>query len=137
MKMLEDLAEVVRLFDKLPKDGKVSATMYADAAKAQIAASNFFTAHHATITDMAKEVAILRIKAAGTLANNLCPDHRDKQVGKSCLACRIEQLEKAAKQLAALEQAMETAPHDMKLVVNYLSARAAEIMRERSIPEGE
>ena len=55
-KILEDLAEVVRLFDKLPKDGKVSATMYADAVKAQIAASNFFTAHHATITDMAKRL---------------------------------------------------------------------------------
>ena len=63
-KMLEDLAEVVRLFDKLPKDGKVSATMYADAAKAQIAASNFFTAHHATITDMAKRLEAAERDAA-------------------------------------------------------------------------
>lgn len=37
---------------------------------------------------------ILKAKATNTLANNLCPDHRDKQVGKSCLACRIEELEK-------------------------------------------
>lgn len=23
----------------------------------------------------------------------LCPDHRDKQTGKSCLACRVDELE--------------------------------------------
>ena len=28
-------------------------------------------------------------------ARPLCPDHRDKQRGKSCLACRIETLERA------------------------------------------
>ena len=60
-----------------------------------------YNTHHATITDMAKEVAILRIKASGTLANNLCPDHRDKQVGKPCLACEIE---KMAKRLEAAER---------------------------------
>lgn len=42
---------------------------------------------------VAKLVAILVVRARGTLANNLCPDHRDKQAGKPCLACRIEQLE--------------------------------------------
>lgn len=29
-------------------------------------------------------------KAAHSLANNLCPDHRDKQQGKPCLACEVE-----------------------------------------------
>jgi hypothetical protein len=29
----------------------------------------------------------------------LCPDHRDKQTGKTCLACRIEKLERCVKQL--------------------------------------
>lgn len=39
-----------------------------------------------------RELAILRIKAAHSLANNLCADHRDKQQEKPCLACTIEQL---------------------------------------------
>lgn len=36
---------------------------------------------------------ILELKCAASLANNLCPDHRDKQLGKPCLACTIEHLE--------------------------------------------
>ena len=44
---------------------------------------------------------ILEIKNASSLANNLCPDHRDKQTGKSCLACEIEHLTAlASKQMA-------------------------------------
>lgn len=27
------------------------------------------------------------------MANNLCSDHRDKQQGQTCLACRIEHLQ--------------------------------------------
>lgn len=46
----------------------------------------------------ANEVKILRAKTSGTLANNLCSDHRDKQVGKPCLACEIEHLEKVSAQ---------------------------------------
>lgn len=34
----------------------------------------------------------LQRKAATSLANNLCPDHRDKQEGKPCLACENERL---------------------------------------------
>ena len=34
----------------------------------------------------------LQRKAATSLANNLCPDHRDKQEGKPCLACGIDRL---------------------------------------------
>lgn len=41
----------------------------------------------------AKEMRVLEIKANHTLANNLCPDHRDKQAGKPCLACEIERLQ--------------------------------------------
>lgn len=40
------------------------------------------------------EVERLTVKCRGTLANNLCSDHRDKQVGKPCLACTIETLER-------------------------------------------
>lgn len=50
---------------------------------------------------LAGEVDILRkrtfaaeAKAAHSLANNLCPDHRDKQQGKPCLACEIERLQR-------------------------------------------
>ncbi len=48
-----------------------------------------------------QEVIKLRIKCAGSLANNLCPDHRDKQRGKPCLACEIESQQK---RIAALER---------------------------------
>lgn len=41
-----------------------------------------------------KEIKILELKNRTSLANNLCPDHRDKQAGKPCLACEIERLEK-------------------------------------------
>jgi hypothetical protein len=47
----------------------------------------------AALLRLARENRILDIKNAGTLANNLCPDHRDKQAGKICLACTIERAE--------------------------------------------
>jgi len=37
-----------------------------------------------------KENKRLTLKCRNSLANNLCPDHHDKQAGKSCLACEIE-----------------------------------------------
>lgn len=46
----------------------------------------------AEIERLSKENKILSLKNSGTLANNLCPDHRDKQAGKPCLACEIESL---------------------------------------------
>jgi len=44
------------------------------------------------IERLSKALRIAELKASGTLANNLCPDHRDKQVGKPCLACEIQWL---------------------------------------------
>lgn len=41
-----------------------------------------------------KRAKILEKQLEGSLANNLCPDHRDKQYGKPCLACTIETLER-------------------------------------------
>ncbi len=41
-----------------------------------------------------RQIAILEAKNKGTLANSLCPDCRDKQVGKPCLGCTIQTLEK-------------------------------------------
>ena len=40
--------------------------------------------------DLKGNAEILKKKNATSLSNNLCPDHRDKQVGKPCLACTIE-----------------------------------------------
>lgn len=39
-----------------------------------------------------RDLRIAEAKNKGSLANNLCPDHRDKQQGKPCLACEIERL---------------------------------------------
>ena len=47
----------------------------------------------AHLLSQAAELKILRVKCSGTLANNLCQDHRDKQVGNPCLACTIEKLQ--------------------------------------------
>jgi hypothetical protein len=60
MTMLEDLREVVRLFDKLPKDGNVTPSMYADAAQAAIAAVNFFRTHAAQIEQDARDAELWR-----------------------------------------------------------------------------
>ncbi len=47
------------------------------------------------IDRLTKENKILTLKCASSLANNLCPDHRDKQAGKPCLACEIDRLKAA------------------------------------------
>jgi hypothetical protein len=91
--------------------------------------NNEVRTHHATIQQNAEEVKILRIKAAGTLANNLCPDHRDKQVGKPCLACEIEKLEKAALRLRALEQAMDSEVF-LTGALDRVHTKADELLRE-------
>lgn len=43
---------------------------------------------------LTRMVRIAEAKNQNSLANNLCPDHRDKQQGKPCLACEIERLRK-------------------------------------------
>lgn len=44
--------------------------------------------------ELLRKIATLELKNRSSLANNLCPDHRDKQADKHCLACEIERLEK-------------------------------------------
>lgn len=58
----------------------------------------------ARIADLEKQLAVMTLKANASLANNLCPDHRDKQTGKPCLACEVEKLEK---QLAEKDKEIE------------------------------
>lgn len=55
----------------------------------------------ARIAELEKENKVLRLKSSASLANNLCPDHRDKQKGKPCLACGIEHRDA---RIAELEQ---------------------------------
>lgn len=61
-----------------------------------------------------RRIKMLELKASNSLANNLCPDHRDKQVGKSCLACTIEQKDAEIARLRdALKPFAVAAPHIM------------------------
>jgi hypothetical protein len=48
---------------------------------------------NAKVVALEAENRILTVKTTNSLANNLCPDHRDKQAMKPCLACTIEKLE--------------------------------------------
>jgi len=58
--------------------------------------------------DPEKEIAILRLKNKTSLANNLCPDCRDKQTFKSCLSCENQKLRSDKQTLVdALEEAIE------------------------------
>jgi len=69
-----------------------------------------FTADLETAADeierLQRENRVLQLKAGCSLANNLCPDHRDKQAGKSCLACEIE------RQQRELDRVMRARPDD-------------------------
>lgn len=58
------------------------------------------------IAQLTRENKVLEKKNAGTLANNLCPDHRDKQTGKPCLACTIEQLTREKEELVQAGRAL-------------------------------
>ena len=74
----------------------------------------------ARVQELERENAILEIKNRGTLANNLCPDHRDKQTGKPCLACTIETLtrkkDRAESELAAIKKRIaETATATLRI----------------------
>ena len=54
---------------------------------------------YAEIDRLKAENKKLTIKTSNSLANNLCPDHRDKQAGKPCLACEIDRLRARVKEL--------------------------------------
>ena len=49
--------------------------------------------------ELERKLKISELKNAASLANNLCPDHRDKQAGETCLACQIERFEAKAERL--------------------------------------
>lgn len=45
------------------------------------------------------ELTQLRLKNKNSLANNLCPDHRDKIGQQECLKCQLEKLQKKYQQI--------------------------------------
>ncbi len=60
------------------------------------------------------------LKCNNSLANNLCPDHRDKQAGKPCLACEIERLQSENKELRVWYHDSETELSKAKAEVERL-----------------
>lgn len=64
-----------------------------DISEAYLSLIKLAEAAEARCRELEKLNRILELKNKGSLANNLCPDHRDKQYGKPCLACEIERLE--------------------------------------------
>ncbi len=74
---------------------------YLDALRNYCCTCNLVGRLRGVASTLARKLRIAELKNQGTLANNLCPDHRDKQTGKPCLACEIETL---ARKLAEAEK---------------------------------
>jgi hypothetical protein len=85
----------------------------------------------ARVSELEKENRVLQIKAAGTLANNLCPEHRDKQTGKPCLACRVEKLEKALHSIYRRAELAEADGVHMRGALGNIREEARAILEER------
>lgn len=62
----------------------------------------------ARIVQLETELRVEQLKNKASLANNLCPDCRDKQAFKSCLGCTIQRLETEL----ATSKAQEAILHD-------------------------
>ena len=74
-------------------DGTDHAAMYREWQAEREAGVEDHEQLQAEVERLTHENKILAVRCEGTLANNLCPDHRGKQGGKSCLACEAERLE--------------------------------------------
>ena len=74
-------------------DGTDHAAMYREWQAEREAGVEESEQLRADIERLTHENKILAVRCEGTLANNLCSDHRGKQGGKSCLACEAERLE--------------------------------------------
>lgn len=77
-------------------------------------------AEQAEVAELRDQVTVLKeylrvekLKNQHSLANNLCPDHRDKQQGKPCLACTIEKLGRAFKSIYTILGWMNEPPLSM------------------------
>lgn len=65
------------------------------------------------VAELEKQINIEQLKNKGSLANNLCPDHRDKQTFKPCLACTIDALEKQVDNLTTTKESLKMQIEDM------------------------
>lgn len=95
------MSETPRTDDAARQGAYMSAGEYPETCGKQFVHLDFartlereLNAANARIAELEKDNKILALKSKLSLANNLCPAHRDKQSGQSCLACRIESLEK-------------------------------------------
>jgi hypothetical protein len=70
----------------------VDGESYAGAMRAIHEYSVEVTKLNERIRELEAETWKLQKQLQHSLANNICPDHRDKQSGKPCLACEIERL---------------------------------------------
>jgi len=89
--------------------GNVSSTWIALASRADGSASGISEDVPSEVWPILEALAaalkaqrIAELKAGASLANNLCPDHRDKQNGRRCLACLLEEAERAVQRYRVL-----------------------------------
>lgn len=80
----------------------------------RVSAETLAAERYAALVVADKKIAALQKKSEHSLANNLCPDHRDKQIGKPCLACFLERADEEIATLTrdreALIAALATSP---------------------------
>jgi len=88
---------------------------------------------YAEIDRLKAENKKLIIKTSNSLANNLCPDHRDKQAGKPCLACEIDRL---AARVGELEVERDELDHIAVTICKQKNELEAENRRLRSLVDG-
>jgi hypothetical protein len=84
-----------------------------------------------------KVIKILELKNKSSLANNLCPDHRDKQAGKSCLACTIEEKDREIAELKGLLLLEEQRNAARSGVIDRLRREEAKLHRLTELIESE
>ena len=82
---------------------------------------------YAEIDRLRAENKKLTIKTSNSLANNLCPDHRDKQAGKPCLACEIDRLRAQIKELTQSRDEWKRIATEAKARVEGILADMREI----------
>jgi len=81
-----------------------------------------------------KAQKIAELKASASLANNLCPDHRDKQNGKPCLACSLEEAQRDAEiRYMELQRSRAMSDHLIKRLVSIKSLMQADTV---VLPDG-
>ncbi len=92
-----------------------------------------------TLLAAQQELKVANLKNRSSLANNLCPDHRDKQAGKPCLACEIETLKASnEKRLAVARAAKDALAHIKKHPLNFTTVDAWITLESvlAALPEG-